>query len=155
MQESDNNGFERAFRRLCAAFDVPPTDARKDAYWRSFRKLQLLEFTGLIDISLVEPSFTTMPTVGALWELHRKVQSPGTDQIPRNGKTLQEQLCEHVLREFGSRLTRLELSRPWTYAYREWKDGNNRCAELIGLWIDRENGTRATFRVSDMQQVAA
>lgn len=151
MQENDTAGFERAFKRLCAAFDSPPTEARKDAYWRSFRKLQLLEFTGLIDMALVESTFASMPTVGALWELHRKVQSPLSTGIPTNGPTLQEQLCQFVLRKMGSQLTPKEITGPWTYVYREWRDGDKRCAECTGVIIERENGARLGFKIADMK----
>lgn len=151
MQESDTAAFERALLRLCAGFDTPPTAARKDAYWRSFRKLQLLEFAGLIDMALVESTFASMPTVGALWELHRKIQSPSSTGIPTNGPSLQEQLCEYVLREMGSRLSPKELSGPWTYTYREWRDGDKRCAECTGVILERDDGSRIGFKVADMK----
>jgi hypothetical protein len=154
VQESDSKNFERALSRLCAGFDVPLTDARREAYWRSFRKLTVLDFTGLVDLAIVESTFASLPTVGALWDLHRKVQSPGVD-IPRGGKNLQEQLCEYVLREFGSRLSPWELRGPWTYIYREWTDGKDRCAECTGVVIDRDDGSRIGFKVADMQHAAA
>lgn len=155
MQESDTANFERSLQRLCAGFDVPMSDARKEAYWRSFRKLQLLEFTGLIDMALVESTFASMPTVGALWELHRKVQSPRASSLPNSGPSLQERLCEYVLREFGSRLTPKEMAGPWAYVYREWRDGDKHCAECTGVVIEREDGTRIGFQVRDMQATAA
>lgn len=151
MQENDTVNFERALLRLCAGFDVPMSDARKEAYWRSLRKLQLLEFTGLIDMALVESTFASMPTVGALWELHRKVQSPRSTGITTSGPTLQEQLCAWVAKQVHGRLTPKEFSRPWTYVYREWRDGDKRCAECTGVVIERDDGTRLGFKVADMQ----
>jgi hypothetical protein len=149
VQESDTQDFERAFLRLCAGFDTPPTGARKDAYWRAFRKLSVLEFAGLIDASLVESTFASMPTVGALWDLHRKKSAPA-DQMPRSGHTLQEQLSTYVMRRYGGRLTQTEIQRPWTYLYREWHDGNKRCCECTGVLVERDNGSRMRIPVAEM-----
>lgn len=154
MQESDSDNFERALKRLCAGFDVPMTDARRDAYWRSFRKLQLLEFTGLVDMALVESTFASMPTVGALWELHRKIQAP-TQAKKASGPSIQEQLCEYAAKTLWSRLSPLEMSTPWTYVYREWMQDGKQCAECIGVVIEKKDGTRLGITVADMQHAAA
>lgn len=150
MQESDTQDFERAFLRLCAGFDTPPTGARKDAYWRAFRKLSVLEFAGLIDASLVESTFASMPTVGALWDLHRKKSAPA-DQMPRSGDSLQEQLCAYVMRTHGRSLTPTEIARPWTYLYRQWRDGDRRCCECTGVLIERESGVVTRVMVAEMR----
>lgn len=163
MQDSDAKGFERALARLCAAFDVPVTDARREAYWRSFRKLKLLEFTGLVDVALVESTFASMPTVGALWELFRKVAQAPATQVA-SGPSIQAQLCEyaaqHVHDLAGPKdgMTLWEYSRPWTYVYREWIDASKatdvnpegKCAECIGLVIDLANGKRIGWSVAAM-----
>lgn len=149
MQESDAIGFERAFRRLCAGFDSPPTEARKDAYWRAFRKLQLLEFTGLVDTALVESTFASMPTVGALRELHRKVQ-PDAQAPAHEGPTIQSQLCEYVARKLSHLHKTAAYALPWTYLYREWGEyGKQR--ECTGLVVALEDGSRLKFDVVDMQ----
>lgn len=153
MQESDGTAFERVFRRLCAGYDTPPTDERKAAYWRSLRKLTLLEFAGLVDMALVESSFASMPTVGAMWDLHRRTQAPQPASAAVMGPTLQEQLMAHVARRLGGAITEV---RDGTFVYREWTDtarpkGQQRCAECIG-WIGcLPNGDRIAFSVTDMQ----
>ncbi len=156
MQESDLPDFERALLRLCAGFDTPPTQARKDAYWRAFRKLAVLEFAGLIDAALVESSFASMPTVGALWDLHRKKSAPA-DQIPRSGPTLQEQLCEYVARRLSHLIgpgatpqERWAFSRPWTYLHRERRDGAERFAECTGVVVEMGDGSVLRFNVAEM-----
>lgn len=160
VQESDGKNFERALQRLCAAFDVPMTDARREAYWRSFRKLSLLEFTGLVDMALVESTYASMPTVGALWELHRRNSGPPPEPTTtgKSGPNIQEQLCAYATLKLHHRLTPLEFSMPWTYVYREWidearqtpfnKDG--RCAECTGVVIDLKDGSRIGFSVASM-----
>ena len=162
MQESDSYGFERVFRRLCAGYDTPPTDERKAAYWRSFRKLSLIEFAGLVDLALVHSQFVSMPTVGALWELHTTAQaksSPAPAQLI--GPTLQEQLCAWVTpRAFAmvqrGEMTHREFSGTWSYTYREWTDTNRerhlqRCAECTGVVIELEDGRKLGWTVAEMQ----
>ena len=158
MQESDAKGFERALSRLCAGFDVPLTDARREAYWRAFRKLRLLEFTGLCDTALVESTFASMPTVGALWELHRKLQPPS--EAPADaGPLLQTQLCEyaaiklkHLCAKTATPAERWTYSRPWTYCYREWRDETGKsCAECMGVVIDLDDGRKVGWTVTNMR----
>lgn len=158
MQESDLPAFERAFSRLCAGFDTPPTASRKDAYWRSFRKISALEFAGLVDTALVESTFVSMPNVGALWELHRKNSPRPSQPAAQSGPTIQEQLCEYGAMKLRTRLTSLEYSMPWTYVYREWIDParvtpfnkEGKCAECTGVVIDLANGSRIGFSVESM-----
>lgn len=154
MQETDAKAFERAMTRLCAGFNVPLTPARRDAYWRSFRKLSVLEFTGLIDVALVESTFAEMPTVGALWELHRRnteIPVAAASSSSRHEPTIAEQLCEYTARKLNSRLTPLEYSMPWTYVYREWMENGKRCAECTGVVIDLQNGTKIGFSAEAMR----
>jgi hypothetical protein len=150
VQDTDAKHFERALMRLCAGFDVPMTGARREAYWRSFRKLQVLEFTGLIDMALVESTFTSMPTVGALWELHRRNSAPPIEPTAgKSGPSLQEQLCAYASLQLFTRLTSFEM--PWTYVYREWSEAGKRCAECTGVVIELDDGKRIGFGVAAMQ----
>jgi hypothetical protein len=159
VQDTDAKGFERALSRLCGGFDVPLTDPRREAYWRSFRKLSLLEFTGLVDTALVESTFASMPTVGALWELHRKVQSPTSDIAAASAPSIQAQLCEyaaiklkHLCAKSATPAQRWQYSRPWTYCYREWVDGGGKqCAECMGVVIDLDDGKRVGWTVTNMR----
>jgi hypothetical protein len=156
VQETDAKGFDRALSRLCAGFDVPVTDARREAYWRSFRKLNLLEFAGLVDTALVESTFASLPTVGALWELHRKLQPPSPSATV-SGPSIQAQLCEYaaiklkaLIRKDATMAERWQYSRAWTYCYREWRDGDKRCAECMGVVIDLDDGRKVGWTVTNM-----
>lgn len=51
----------------------------------------------------------TFPECEALFVAARAPQST------QQGPTVQERLCEFVLRRHGARLTREQISRPWTY----------------------------------------
>lgn len=147
MQESDAKTFERALSRLSAGFNVPVTDARREAYWRAFRKLTVLEFAGLVDTALVESTFASMPTVGALRELHHKVQPETVSPTANNGPSIQVQLCAYAARRLSHLHQTTAYSLPWNYVYRG--------AECIGLVVEREDGTRLKFSVADMQGEAA
>lgn len=151
MQEVDLPTFERAMRRLCAGFDTPYTDQRKAAYFQGLRRLPVLEVAGLIDSALSESTFVSMPTVGALRELHMRLQ-PQDRAAPKRGASVQEELCEFATLRLHARLTRLEFSRPWHYTYREWSgpDGK-RATECAGVVIDLENGGRMGFTVDQMR----
>lgn len=140
MQEIDGKGFERALARLCAAFDVPMTDPRREAYWRSFRKTTLLEFTGLIDMALVESTFASMPTVGALWELHRKLQPAKIDHGTR-GPSVQERLFAYVSKRLSDRpCGKFQYT---TFVYR-----GDQCIGWLGECID---GSRIAISVDEME----
>lgn len=153
MQENDGDKFDRALKRLCAGFNVPPTDARREAYWRSFRKLSVLEFAGLIDVALVESTFAEMPTVGALWDLHRRnTETPiAPTSSSRHEPLIEEQLCAYAAPKLHGRLTPWEFSRSWTYVYREWSEAGKRCAECTGIVIELDNGTKMGFSAAAMR----
>lgn len=55
--------------RLCAAYNTPPTPARKDAYWRAFGKKTLAEFARMVDLALDADDIDGMPTVPQLRRL--------------------------------------------------------------------------------------
>jgi hypothetical protein len=143
MQLADFPAFEQAFARLCAAFDTPPTQARKDAYWQAFRKVSPAEFLRIVDSALTDSTFESMPTVGSLREVQRRRESAPIAREPDSGPSIQAQLCEYVM------LTHPELADagnvnpdrarqralPWTYLYREWRENGKRFAECVGVAI--------------------
>jgi len=79
-----------------------------------------------------------------------------------DGPTLQAQLCEyaalrlkHLIRKDSPPAERWQYSRPWTYCYREWRDetrpkGMEKCAELVGVVIDLDNGKKIGWTVANM-----
>lgn len=150
MQESEFHLFERVFNRLCAGFNTPPTDVRRDAYWRSLRKLAVLEVAGLVDMALAESTFTSMPTVGQLWELHRKNSEPYAPAIPmKSGPSIQEQLCAYAAIRLHGSLPPNDFSHPWTYVYREGSAEGKRTAECIGVVVEA-GGKKTGFSTSAM-----
>lgn len=157
MVDIDLPEFLLTLARLCAGFDVPMTEARKDAYWQAFRKLPLRDFERLVN-SALSADFEKIPTTASLWRLHRKNAAP-TPVTVQEGPTLQEQLCAYATLQLSGRLKPLELSMPWTYVYREWTDEarktpfnkDGKCAECTGVVIDLQDGTRLGFSVAAMQ----
>jgi hypothetical protein len=161
MHDSDLADFERAFAKLCAGFDTPPTQVRKDAYWQGFRFLHLADFVAAVDRALALSTEDEMPSVPKL----RRLAQTGAVQLPPRsggtGPTIQEQLCEYVM------LTRFPINRdarftqeqgrqvaqPWTYLYREWTEDKRRCAECTGVMVPAF-GTRAGFHVTVADMLA-
>jgi hypothetical protein len=143
MHEIDREDFDRSFSRLCAGFDTPPTQPRKDAYWQGFRRHTITEFNRLVDAVLTESKFDSMPSVPALRKLlgERNAQPAYSG---RQGPTVQEQLCEYVmLARFpvgrDGKFTPDQMGqtgRPWTYLFRQWRDETGRrCSDCSAVWV--------------------
>lgn len=153
MQAADRPDFDVAMNRLCASANAPPTQARRDAYFDAFKKITLLEFTGLVDIATRSPDYPDMPTTGQLWALHERVQSqnrPAPAQV--FGPTLQEQLLAWITRRMGVAVTTVKTP---TFLYREWVDasrprGQQNCAECVGWMAELPDGGRVQFEVAEM-----
>lgn len=72
MQSADRIEFERQAAVLCAAFNVPATDARVDAYWRGLEHMSLAQFTRVVEVAIGRDGPEKIPTTNGLWQLHRK-----------------------------------------------------------------------------------
>jgi hypothetical protein len=84
MQLADREEFRVQLEKLCAAFNVPCTEAREEAYFRAFSRLSLIAFARLVDAALDENGPQKLPTVHDLWELYKhtkgaKSQAPPAD----------------------------------------------------------------------------
>jgi hypothetical protein len=84
MQLQDREEFRAQLEKLCAAFNVPCTEAREEAYFRAFSRLSLIAFARLVDAALDENGPQKLPTVHDLWELYKhtkgaKSQAPPAD----------------------------------------------------------------------------
>jgi hypothetical protein len=77
MLEPDE--FDKALAQLCAGFNVPCTEERREAYGRAFRKLSPLMWDRLVDYALSEDGPDKMPTVRELWSIRRELRA----QLPQ------------------------------------------------------------------------
>lgn len=153
MQAADRPQFDEVMNRLCSAYNAPPTQPRRDAYFEAFKKLTLLEFTGLAEVASRTPDYATLPTTGLLWALHERTQSanrPAPAQV--FGPTLQEQLLEWITKRMGVAVTTVKAP---TFLYREWVDtsrpkGLQNCAECVGWQAHLPDGRLVSFSVADM-----
>lgn len=141
MVDIDLPEFLLALARLCAGFDTPVTEARKDAYWQSLRKLTLREFERLVNAAL-SGDFLKMPTTGALWKMQRESFSAAPTPVSE-GPSIHAQLVEYAKHKLSHRLKAGTLAYAMTYLHRP--DG-----ECVGVVIDLDANTRIGFRVGDM-----
>jgi hypothetical protein len=145
MQADDLTEFERLLGQLCAAFEVPVTKARKDAYWTGLRKMSIAQFARLVDLALTDSKFVSMPPVGAFRKLADKPSGQSRAVVQaQHGPTIQEQLCDYVMLSRYPRGRNAKYSademrqtgQPWTYLYREWtNDEGRRCAECTAVLV--------------------
>lgn len=75
MQTVDLERFDEEFQKLCAAYGVPATKHRKDAYWSGLRKMSIGQFERCIELALGEVGPDAFPPPKAIWKLHRLAQS--------------------------------------------------------------------------------
>ena len=101
MQTADREEFEIQLQKLCAAFNVPCTEARIDAYWSGFSRLSLGQFARLVDQALGDEGPKKFPTVADLWELHKKARSSVTiaqSQTPKEDPDHLEYFANRLLK---------------------------------------------------------
>jgi hypothetical protein len=162
MREIDLADFDRAFSRLCAGFDTPPTPARKDAYWQGFRSFTIREFVTAVDYALAMSDEEDMPSVPKLRKLFGQQQLPPRPPSGgRQGPSLQEQLCEYVMLKYFPAASDAKFTpdqmrqsgQPGTYLYREWAEDGNRCAVCTGVLVPAF-GALAGFRVNVADMLA-
>ncbi len=78
MLSTDRIEFEAQLETLCAGFNVPFTQARKDAYWAGLSKMSLLAFVRCVETALGEEGPTKIPTTGDIWKLHQSSRTRAT-----------------------------------------------------------------------------
>lgn len=74
MNAGDREEFEKLIAELCAGFNVPPGE-RPAAYWKGLAKMSLGQFARVVEQALGEDGPEKIPTVRAVWDLHRKRRS--------------------------------------------------------------------------------
>ncbi len=72
MQATDREAFEEQFAALCAGFNVPCTLPRRHAYFLGLAKMSLQQFARVVERCLADNGPEEMPTVSAMWRLHRE-----------------------------------------------------------------------------------
>jgi hypothetical protein len=77
MQSSDRTEFEESLAMLCAAYNVPKTEARSAAYWLGLEKMSLLQFVRCIEYQLGENGNFKMPTISDIWQIPKKLRAGG------------------------------------------------------------------------------
>lgn len=158
MQVEDVEEFERQLRRLCAGFELPLTQLRKEAYETGLAKMSIGQFARCVEYALGEHGPEKFPTTNKIWTMCRKLRAPAAPaQLPAElpngvaGPSIQEQLCDYAALRLLDHIKPIEYSRPWTYVYRQWKDDEGkRCAACIGVVIDLDNGKKIGFSTNQM-----
>lgn len=71
MIPDDRKEFDALLAQLCAGYNVPFTEERKQAYWTGLQKLHIAAFTRVVEYSLGEHAPEKFPAVRGLWDLHK------------------------------------------------------------------------------------
>ena len=80
MLSTDRTEFEIQLDRLCSGFNVPMSEARKEAYWTGLAKMSLSQFSRSIDHALSEDGPDKIPTTGQIWRIHKQARASGAAQ---------------------------------------------------------------------------
>jgi hypothetical protein len=88
MLSTDRTEFDAQVSTLCAGFNIPATQERKDAYWTGLAKMTLIEFTRCVEFALSEEGPDKPPIPKAIWKLHRDIKS--------NARTRTQQVVQRI-----------------------------------------------------------
>lgn len=72
MRGSDHEEFKTLLATLCAAFDVPLTKVREDAFWGALAKMGLQAFRSCVEYA-IGPDYAAegFPTTGQIWRIYK------------------------------------------------------------------------------------
>jgi hypothetical protein len=72
MHSDDREEFRVELGKLCAAFNVPATKAREDAYFTGLAKMSLAQFRRCVEHA-IGPDYgeDTLPTTGKIWRIYK------------------------------------------------------------------------------------
>jgi hypothetical protein len=101
MLSTDRTEFEAQVGTLCAAFNVPATRERQDAFWTGMAKMSLIEFVRGVEFAVGEEGPEKFPTTKAFWKLHREIKAKARGYTQQAVKQVEQQ--EHLL-YFANRL---------------------------------------------------
>jgi hypothetical protein len=85
MLSTDRTEFEKQFAVLCASQDVPCTEARIEAFWRSLQSMTVLQFIRTIDHMLTKESWARMPKPTQVWDAFKRMRAAAPIEIPDDG----------------------------------------------------------------------
>lgn len=85
MDASERSEFERHLTVLCAAFDVPCTEERKEAYWLSLSRMSLLTFARTVERILTEEDWTRIPKPPQVWGSSKRLRAAAPEQPVDDG----------------------------------------------------------------------
>jgi hypothetical protein len=71
VKAEDQKEFDALLAQLCAGYNVPATDERKQAYWTGLQKLHIAAFQRVVEYALGEHAPEKFPTTRAIWDLHK------------------------------------------------------------------------------------
>lgn len=74
MLTGDREEFDKQLAILCAGWDRPVTESRATAYWSGLGKMNLVDFSRVVEHCLGERAPEKFPTVHACWELSRMLK---------------------------------------------------------------------------------
>lgn len=87
MNSLERAEFDSQMGILCAAFDVPCTSERKEAYWIGLRDMPLSRFIHTIEFALTEEDWTRIPKPGQVWAISKRMRSSGPTKPTDDGFT--------------------------------------------------------------------
>jgi hypothetical protein len=98
VQASEREEFEEQLAILCAGYNVPCTQHRKQAFFTGLGKMTLPQWVRCVDLAVSEEGPEELPTPKGIWRIHRGFRrGPAQSNVPQ----IEEQ--DHLL-FFANRL---------------------------------------------------
>jgi hypothetical protein len=169
VDAADRSEFERHFSILCAAFDVPCTDERKEAYWLAMASMPMLMFARIVQWVLTEEEWARIPKPGQLWQVKRRMRAgpPPREEVTADNWVgdawdivSNRHLLAYILRSWrdenkhfsaAETKTLVAYKKAWARDCRE--DGSPDVKKQKAWWIDCMN--RARVEMGSPNNIAA
>lgn len=135
MEAADRSEFERNLGILCAAFDVPCTAERKEAYWLSLERMPLLVFARTVNHMLTAEEWVRIPKPSQVWASSKRIRAMAPQESTDDGwrgdewdAAANRHLLAYVLRAgqerryYDARTTKILVAwkNAWATDMREW-----------------------------------
>jgi hypothetical protein len=79
MYANQRTEFNNLIEVLFGAFNMPLSDARKDAYWQGLAKMSLGQFSSVVDYSVGQNGPEKIPSAPGLWKILSSIRSSTTE----------------------------------------------------------------------------
>jgi hypothetical protein len=79
---AEREQFDHHLGALCAGFNVPFTDHRREGYWVGLNRMELSAFIRVVNHALSDQGPEKFPTVRDVWGLHKVLQRKRYDPQP-------------------------------------------------------------------------